>query len=249
MTNLVRGELLKLRTSRFFWGCLAASLAFVPLVIAQTLHAGATGQQVPLDSAEGVRNVMAAASSGGTLLIILGIMVVAGELRHRTAVSTYLVAPQRRRVVEAKLAAVALVGLVVAAAASAVTLAVAVPWLSVKGVDVGSYVGDIALVLGGAALATVLSGVVGVGIGALIPNQTAAITVTLVWLFTIEGILVAFAPSVGRWLPSGASAAMTEVATPAGGLLPMWAGALLFAAYGLVFATAGTRLIVRRDVS
>jgi hypothetical protein len=103
-------------------------------------------------------------------------------------------------------------------------------------------------VLAGAAAATLLSCVVGVGIGALIPNQTAAITVTLAWMFTIESILVAFAPSVGRWLPGGASAAMTDAATPAGGLLPMWAGALLFTAYGLAFAAAGTQLLVRRDV-
>jgi hypothetical protein len=248
MKNLVHGELLKLRTSRMLWGCAAASLAFVPLVIAQTIHAASTGQQAPLDSAEGVRNVMAAASSGGTLLIILGIMAMAGELRHRTATSTYLVAPNRRHVVEAKLAAVTLVGLCLAAVTAALTLAIAVPWLNARGVDLGPYVGDVAVVLMGAGLATVLSGVAGVGIGALIPNQTAAITVTLVWMLTIESILVAFAPSVGRWLPSGASAAMTQVATPAGGLLPMWAGALLFSAYGLVFAAAGTHLIVRRDV-
>jgi ABC-2 type transport system permease protein len=201
-----------------------------------------------LDSAEGVRNVIAAASSGGTLLVILGIMAMAGELRHRTATGTYLVEPNRRRVVEAKLAAIAVVGLAVAAATAALTLAVAVPWLTSKGIDLGPYLGDIAVVLVGAAVATVLSGIAGVGIGALIPNQTAAITVTLVWIFTVEGILVAFRPSVGRWLPGGASAAMTDVATPAGGLLPMWAGALLFIAYGLAFAAAGTHLLVRRDV-
>jgi ABC-2 type transport system permease protein len=248
MTNLIRGELLKLRTSRMFWGYAAASLAFIPLVIAQSIHAASTTGQVRLDSAEGVRNVMAAASSGGTLLLILGIMAVAGELRHRTATRTYLVAPNRRHVVEAKLAAIAVVGLLLAAAASVLTLAIAVPWLTSMGVDVGSYAGDIAVVLAGAAAATVLSGVAGVGIGALIPNQTAAITVTLLWIFTVESILVAFAPSVGRWLPGGASAAMTDVATPAGGLLPMWAGALLFTAYGLAFAAAGTELLVRRDI-
>jgi hypothetical protein len=248
MTNLIRGELLKLRTSRMFWGYAAASLAFIPLVIAQTIHAVSTGGEVQLDSAEGVRNVIAAASSGGTLLVILGIMAVAGELRHQTATGTYLVEPNRTRVVEAKLAAITIVGLLVAAAAAVLTLAIAIPWLTSKGIDLGPYVGDIAVVLAGAAVATVLSGIAGVGIGALIPNQTAAITVTLLWIFTVEGILVAFTPSVGRWLPGGASAAMTDIATPAGGLLPMWAGALVFTAYGLTFAAAGTHLLVRRDV-
>jgi len=248
MTNLIRGELLKLRTSRMFWGCAAVSLAFVPLVIAQAIYSTSSGSEVRLESAEGVRNVIAAASSGGTLLVILGIMAVAGELRHRTATATYLVEPNRSRVVEAKLAAITMVGLAVATAASVLTLAISIPWLTSKGIDLSPYVRDIAVVLAGAAVATVLSGIAGVGIGALIPNQTAAITVTLVWMFTVESILVAFAPSVGRWLPGGASAAMTDAATPAGGLLPMWAGALLFTAYGLAFAAVGTHFLVRRDV-
>lgn len=29
----------------------------------------------------------------------------------------------------------------------------------------------------------------------------------------------------------------------------MWGGALLFAAYGLAFAAAGTRIVIRRDVT
>jgi hypothetical protein len=32
-------------------------------------------------------------------------------------------------------------------------------------------------------------------------------------------------------------------------MLPMWAGALLFAAYGFDFAAAGTRLVLRRDIA
>jgi hypothetical protein len=32
-------------------------------------------------------------------------------------------------------------------------------------------------------------------------------------------------------------------------MLPMWAGALLFAAYGVAFAAAGTRLVLCRDIA
>ena len=71
---------------------------------------------------------------------------------------------------------------------------------------------------------------------------------TLVWVLVVEGILVGFAPAVGRWLPGGAGSALTGVATPQGGLLPMWGAALLLAGYGLAFAAASTRLIARRDI-
>lgn len=56
-------------------------------------------------------------------------------------------------------------------------------------------------------------------------------------------------PEVRRWLPGGAAAVLTRSATYEGGLLPMWAGGLLFAAYGLAFAMAGTRFVLRRDVT
>ena len=89
----------------------------------------------------------------------------------------------------------------------------------------------------------------GVGVGALLRNQTVAVTVALVWVLVVEGVLVGFAPAVGRWLPGGAGSALTGVATANGGLLPMWGAALLLAGYGLAFAAASTRLITRRDIT
>ena len=44
----------------------------------------------------------------------------------------------------------------------------------------------------------------------------------------------------------GAASALTA---PGDGTLPMWAGGLVFAAYGLVLALAGGRLVVRRDLT
>ena len=57
----------------------------------------------------------------------------------------------------------------------------------------------------GVLLATTLSPIVGVGFGALVPNQTVAVTAALVWITTVEGLLVCYRPEFGRWLPGGAS--------------------------------------------
>lgn len=250
MKHLVYAELLKLRTARSFWLYVAAALAFVPVTIALTINVtDAAGAGVQLDSSEGVRNVMAASSAGSLMVILIGILVLAGEFRHRTATSTFLISPDRRRVVGAKLAATSLVGLGIAAASSLLTLAIAIPWLSSDGVDVGSYAGDVGIVLVGALVATALSGVLGVGLAALVPHQNTAVVGALIWMTTVEALLVAFKPDVGRWLPGGASAALTETATANGGMLPMWAGALVFAGYGMAFAAAGTALVLRRDVA
>jgi ABC-2 type transport system permease protein len=89
--------------------------------------------------------------------------------------------------------------------------------------------------------------VVGVGVGSLIRNQTAAVVVALIWLLVVDNLLVSFAHDIGKWTPLGATAALAGASNH--GLLPMWAGAALFVAYGLAFAVGGTRFTMRRDVS
>jgi ABC-2 type transport system permease protein len=246
MTALIRAELLKLRTVRMFWWTVAATIAFVPVSVA--LAVTRPREAAILDTAEGFRNVIAAASSGGVLMILIGIFVMAGEFRFNTVTSLFLITPDRRRVIGAKLAAASLVGIVVAIANAVLTLAIALPWLSAEHVDVSAHVGDIVTVLLGATASTAISGLVGVGIGAMLTNQTLAITVTLVWIFVVETMLTALAPSVGKWLPAAAASSMSGVAAPAN-YLPAWGAALLFTAYGLAFAALGSRLLGRRDIS
>jgi ABC-2 type transport system permease protein len=248
MNNLIRAELEKLRTLRTFWWTVAATLAFVPVSIALAMN-GNPGS-ASLDSTEGFRNVISAASSGGILMIIIGILMMAGEFRFNTVTSTFLITPDRKRVVGAKLAASSLVGIGVGVVASLLTLAIALPWLSSRHVDVGAHGTDIAIVLLGGIAATAIGSLVGVGIGALVTNQTLAITATLVWVLLIESMLMNFASGVGRWFPGGAASAMSGVAPTGGGHpLPIWAAALLFAGYGLAFAAVGSRFVLRRDIT
>jgi hypothetical protein len=250
MSTLIRAELLKLHTVRMFWWTVAATIAFVPLSVLLAVTSPGNKAAASLDSTEGFRNVIAGASSGGVLMIIIGIFVVAGEFRFNTITSTFLITPDRRRVIGAKLAAASLVGICVAVANAVLTLAIALPWLSAKNVDLRSHIGDIVVVLLGATASTAISGLVGVGIGALLTNQTLAITATLVWIFVFETMLTAFASGVGKWFPGTAASAMSGVAPPGDAhSLPMWGAALLFTAYGLAFAGIGSRLIVRRDIS
>src|SRR3954454_2378936 len=155
------------------------------------------------------------------LVLLIGITVMAGEFRFNTITSTFLITPCRKRVVAAKLAASSLVGLAVAAASSLLTLAIALPWLASRHVDLASHSTDVMIVLLGGIAATAISGIVGVGIGSLVTNQTLAVTVTLIWSLLIEGMVVNLAPGLGRWLPGGAAGAMSGSATYSN-LLPVW---------------------------
>ncbi len=250
MNHLIRAELLKLRTTRMLYLNALGALVFVPLSVATSiLTAGDPGAGPALTTSEGLRGVMSAASSGSLVILMLGVLIMAGEFRHNTATSTFLISPDRSQVVRAKLIAAAIVGVLLAVAASVLTLAIALPWLASKHVDVDVLSGDVVPVLLGGIAATGLSALVGVGVGSIVRNQTVAIAGAAVWVLVVEGLLVSFAPDVGRWLPGGASSALSGVATANGGLLPIWAAALLLTAYGLTFAAAGTRFVLQRDVT
>jgi hypothetical protein len=248
MTRLVRAELAKLRTIRLFYGVAAAMAAFgVLTVVANVTSAGRQGNP-PLSAhtLPGLAGAPATMLSGAALL--LGILGMAGEFRHHTITQTFLATPDRGRVVAAKLAAYALAGISVAALTLAVTTVVSLSWLSAKGVAVSVLDGELGRALAGTLLAAGLCGLVGVGVGALVRNQVAALVGVLVWAVVVEGLLLSLlnAPNLGKWLPSAAAAALTN---PSDGHLSRWAGGLLFAAYGLALSVVGTRFVIRRDVT
>lgn len=250
MRNLLRAELLKLRTIRVTYGLLAGGAAMAALsVVAVILTAGREEGGPPLHTAEGMRNVFANGGSISVLTLVLGILVVTGELRHGTITQTFLITPSRSRVIAAKVVAMALVGLVFGAVASLVVLAIGLPWLAAEDASAPLLSADVLLPLTAGLVSSALFGVIGVGVGALIRNQVAAVVTALVWQFVLESALVGLLPAVGKWLPQGAARALSQETLAEGSLLPAWAGGLVLLAYGVTFAAVGARLLVRRDVT
>ncbi|MEO6712920.1 MAG: hypothetical protein ABIM89_05765 [Mycobacteriales bacterium] len=251
MTRLVRAELLKVRTTKLgYWlGLVVAVLA--ALTVAGTVFGPERDRPGFLSTPEGIRAVFASASAGGTLAMVMGIVAMAGEWRHKTATAVFLAEPRRGRVVAAKVIAQALLGLAYGVLAALVTLLTAVICLNVKNVDYSVTADGVPTVLVGSMLATAIYGVLGVGYGALVRNQIAAIVSGLLWTTVADGLVVTFLPTIGRWTPAGATAALTRAA--AGNnrieLLPVWAGALVLSAYGVLFAAIGVRTMVSRDVT
>jgi hypothetical protein len=249
MTRLVQAELLKLRTTRSARILLAlAGAGTAALVALVFLFAGRPGQPALGDDA--LRQLVLVPAKPLTLAaLVLGVLAMAGELRHGTATSTFLVAPVRGRVVAAKLVAVAVAGLAMSLLSSAAVLAVGLPWLRAKGIDVAVADPGLGARVAGLAVAVALYAVLGVGLAALVRNQVAAVVVGVLWWSQgFEQVLVGLLrqPGLERWLPMGAASALTA---PGDGTLAMWAGGLVFAAYGLVLALAGGRLVVRRDLT
>jgi len=246
MIRLVRAELTKLATTRLVYGTAAVLAAFAVLTVAANSSDRQGAPPLSADSLAMLVGGPVTLLSGAALL--LGILGMTTEFRHHTVTQTFLVTPDRGRVVAAKLVAYPLAGIGLALTILAFTAAVAAGWLAAKGITPSLLDARLGRVLLGAVLAAGLCGLVGVGVAALVRNQVAALVGVLVWVAVVEGLLMTLLndPGLGKWLPSAAAAALTN---PGGGQLSRLAGTLLLAGYALALALAGTRLVVRRDIT
>jgi ABC-2 type transport system permease protein len=234
MIRLVRAEFIKLATTRLIYGMAAAMAAFAVLTVAANILDRQGAPPLSADNFPMLVGGPVTLLSGAALL--LGILGMAGEFRHLTVTQTFLVTPDRGRVVAAKLVILTF------------TAAVAAGWLAAKGITPSLLDAQVGRVVLGAVLAAGLCGLIGVGVAALVRNQVAALVGVAVWVLLVEGLLMSLlhTPSLGKWLPSAAAAALTN---PGGAQLSRLAGSLLLAGYGLALALAGTRLVVRRDIT
>ena len=101
--RLVRSELLKLRSTRLWWGLL------IGVVVMTAVQAGVTagfagvdlgagqGTSPGLDEPETIRSVYASAAFAGAYIfaLVLGITGMTGEYRYQTATPTFLASPRR----------------------------------------------------------------------------------------------------------------------------------------------------------
>lgn len=244
MIRLVRAELVKLSTTRLFlWlGLLIVALSgfvtTITVLSTDELSLGTLNQQ---------RSLAQFAAVGAIIALIVGIVLAAGEYAHGTIAHTFLVSPVRPGVVAAKLIAGAIVGVLVTGFAELVTWTIAAAWISGRSVPflldsrpiLDTYLG----ILGAGALAAVL----GVGLGAVLRRQTAAIVIALIWLLVGEPVLSI--AGIQEYAPGHAIAAVAVAGERSSELLGLWPGLLVALVYGIAFAAAGAVAMERSDVS
>ncbi|MDT4993559.1 MAG: type transport system permease protein [Actinoplanes sp.] len=275
MTNLVKAELQKIRTTSTWW---IFGIILLPLWAAALLLNWAQANilvspdETGLDpnQAEQVRAVGQAVNIatnlytsgqffGVLIVMLLGAIVVTNEFFHLTATTTFLISPRRESVVYAKFAAAVILGVVFWLVTSLLNLIFA-PLILTK-LGVGAQLGEgavwRAIALNG--LAYILWAVLGVGFGVLIRSQLAAtITLSLAYVVGTFGASIIFnllSTQVAQWtsnlqvlVPTTASELMIS-GTELPGHPPRWIGAAVLIGYAVLTAVLGTMIMKRRDIA
>ena len=244
MRNQIASEFRKLTTTRSVYAMLAGLVAVVALGVgAIVTDGGSTDLRAPLEQQAFLHVSLTIAPLFG---LLLGLRSFTDEFRFGSIVPTLLASPVRRRVLGAKLVATAGGGVALSLAAVAISIAVGVPLLVAKSVEITWSTGALATIVGRLLGASVLWTAVGVGFGLAVRHQVAAIAGALVWLLAAEGIFSGLAPDVTKYFPGAAGFATVGI-NPADLLTPSL-GALLLGGYALVAVATGAVLMQRRDI-
>jgi ABC-2 type transport system permease protein len=185
------------------------------------------------------------------LAAIGGVLLFGSEVQHGTLAAAVIARPARWIVALAKTISAAVLGLLIGAAGLAAGFGGAV----IAGLDAGDT-SALGATVSWALLFTTLSAVLGLGLGMVVRNSTAAIAGVLVWGFIVENLLNLFLPvEVARFLPFFAGNKLLGYAndfdTPEALAVALTRSesALVFGGYAGVALLVGTVLLYRRDTN
>jgi len=263
--TIIRAEWLKMRTTAVPLVLTLVALVVNALLIVGTfldhgdtapgLNKGgrlvSAGYTVP-HTAEQLRNLVGTGFQGYIIALLLGVLCITTEFRHKTVTTSLLVTPRRPAFVVGKLLIAALLGAALAVIMLVSSIIAGGLTLIARGGSFSALIHQVPAVAPGLILVFALSALLGVGIGSVLTNQVAAIIVSLGWFFVLDALVVNLVHGAERWVPTGAATAAANLTRGVGadfGLFTWWQGALLMLAYGLVFAALGAQILTRRDIT
>ena len=247
MIAQLRAELRKMATTRTNVGLF---LGMIALILVGVI-AGAFGEEADLAQLINQRELVGNGSFAAVFAAMIGVMAMTSEFRHGTIRATFVFTPARGRVVSAKVLASLIVGIAFGALGAGIALGTGTAMIRARGYDVLLDSGDVRSLLIGGIVMSALWAALGVGLGALVRNQVAAIVGLFAWVFVVEILVFQYLPALGRYAPGAAGTAMTGdiIGDSSVDLLSPPVGGLLLAAYAAAFVLVSMVMIKRRDVT
>lgn len=271
----VAAETVKVLSTKGWWllglilvayvGITAAGLAFFLSDLGAELGgAGATG----LDDVVSANLVYSSVTAVGLVIpLLFGALLATSEYRHQTLTPTVLAQPRRGIVLAAKAVVAVLFGAFYGVVGLVGSVGLGAPVRLALGEPTALDEPDVLGVLLRTIVAMALWAVLGLGLGALLTSQIAAIVIVLAFTQFVEPILRLVASvwewsaSIGRFLPGAATDALVgagilstlgaldpSVPTAEVDALLWWQGGLVLAALAAVLLAAASLTTMRRDV-
>lgn len=250
-------------------GFTAAALAFFFSDLGAQLAGAGTGTPAPeLDPVVAANLVYSSVTAVGLVIpLLFGALLATTEWRHGTLTPTVLAQPRRGIVLAAKAIVAAAMGVVYGVVGLVGSVGLGAPVLAALGEPTALGEPEVIAVLLRTLLATALWSLLGLGLGALLTSQIAAIVIVLAFTQFVEPILRLVASvwewsaSIGRFLPGSATDALVGagILSSLGALDPSvpsanvdallwWQGGLVLAALAAVLIVAASLTTMRRDV-
>jgi ABC-type transport system involved in multi-copper enzyme maturation permease subunit len=184
---------------------------------------------------------------------VLGVLVITGEYATGSIRSTLAAAPQRVTMLAAKASVFTLVAFLTGLGASFTAFFLGQAIFARKGIPVSLGNPGALRSVAGAALYLAVSGLLSLGLGALIRRTAGAIAILIALLIFLPVSVGALPPDwqndINPYLPSVAGQMIIGRTkfTPPGHLLPPWTGFGVFCGYAAVTLIAAAITISRRD--
>jgi len=193
MTGALRYEWMRIRTIRssYWMSALAIALTF-GITLLMGLSISAADLDDEFDSVDQVTTYIVLAGASGPFIpvmaapfyAVMGVMAVGHEYRYGTNKATLSAIPDRVAVLAAKF--VVLVAWVLASIAITLLLGMAITWLLLDNPQFGSHLVRPLLNYTGYCVGFAVAGM---GLAALLRNQTGAIVAALTWPLVVEPII------------------------------------------------------------
>ena len=255
MKGSIISERIKVTSTKLWWILILVGVALTILLgVLPTILVSGTSGTLGLDDPATMRALWGTLGTASVIALIIGIVAMTGEFRHKTITDSFLLEPRRVRFLSAKVIVQALVGAALAVSCVVIGVIAALILLPLKPhapVD-WAFIGQVSI---GVVIAFALYAVLGVAVGSLLTNQALAIVAALLWVMLAEPLLGVFLPWLVKWLPGGAAQAVLsgtlpgDPATSSDALLPLWGGVLVLIGYAVVFVTVAIGTTLRRDIT
>lgn len=251
LANTIRSEWIKLRTVMVHWVLVIIAVGF-PILVATLVALFTDIRSGTVDSSELAELVVGLAIVSSMLLGTTVAISLTAEFGHNTIRPTYAATPARARVLFAKVVINTVVVALIMFVTVMVSFLIAQVILSARGTTIS--LGDdetltpllLVVVLG------ILVSWFGFGLGLIIRNAPATVSILLLWPLVVESLLalVLFllrAEGAQKYLPYQAALSATTQDEGSVDILGRPGGQILFGIVALAIIGVGTMLDAKRD--